>query len=76
MKRKQKAASKTRPRSTLRSLPPTHSECQAAKVIEPLFTQAERDQLLSGHDYTELDYLVAARIRQRPNPTAQQRARL
>jgi hypothetical protein len=76
MKRKQKAASKARPRSNVDSVPPKPSECQAAKPTEPLFTQAERDQLVSVHDYTGLDYLVASRIRQRPNPTAHQRVRL
>jgi hypothetical protein len=76
MKRKQKAANRTRPRSTVDSVPPKPSECQAAKAIEPLFTQAERDRLVSVHDYTGLDYLVASRIRQRPNPPAHQRERL
>ena len=31
---------------------------------------------MSKKDYTELDYLVASRIRQRPNPTRHQRERL
>jgi hypothetical protein len=76
MKRKQKAATKTRPRSTCRSVPPKPSPHQHAKTIEPLFTEAERECLVSKNDYTELDYLVASRIRQCPNPTAHQRERL
>jgi hypothetical protein len=76
MKRKQKAASKTRPRSTVDSVPPKPSPRQPAKDIQPLFTEAERESLVSRNDYTELDYLVASRIRERPNPTAQQWERL
>lgn len=76
MERKQKAASKTRSRSTFRSVPPKSSPHQPAKTIEPLFTEAERESLVSKNDYTELDYLVASRIRERPSPTTQQRERL
>lgn len=76
MKRKKKTATKTRPRSTFRLAPPNPSPPQPAMAPEPLFTEAERESLLSKNDYTELDYLVAARIRQRSNPTAHQRERL
>jgi hypothetical protein len=76
MKRKQKAASKTRPRSTVDSVPPKASPHQPPKAIEPLFTQAERESLVSKNDYTELDYLICNRIRERPNPTAGRRERL
>lgn len=76
MKRKQKAASKPHPRSAFWSVPPQPSPHQPPKTIEPLFTEAERESLVSKNDYTELDYLVASRIRQHPSPTAHQRERL
>ncbi len=55
---------------------PGPSRRRPAKNPEPLFTEAERESLVSKNDYTELDYLVASRIRQRPNPTRHQRERL
>jgi hypothetical protein len=76
VKRQKKPGSKTRPPSAFKSIPTKLSPQQPAKAIEPLFTESERECLVSKNDYTELDYLVASRIRQRPNPTRHQRERL
>lgn len=76
MKRKKKAGSKPRPSSASSPKPPESSPRQPPKALEPLFTAAEQESLASRNDYTELDYLVATRIRQHSNPTRHQRERL
>ena len=73
MNSKAKAVSKPRRASTTTSAPGKSAGPRPAKAGPPLFTEAERRQLLAVHDYIGLDYLIASRIRESAKPSDHQR---